>query len=223
MAASQLPRQVVTFQDNVSHKNTKILKWQTSNAMCVRRGCQLAGFQLKAVNLLLAWNKHWKPLPQSLKCREIFMCVLNNFRSSSGKIWDMDGNFQRCFIENLLRYCLDGCPEKQLFAFSFALCIIYQFSSQICYPQCKWTLMKPKQVHWCAAGFWNSDSMCTDFLGICSLNIKQSPAVLGAAALSWNLACYDMHRCFVTSFEGTECEHSHACWYVSFSDTFTHW
>lgn len=64
-----------------------------------------------------------------------------------------------------------------------------------------WSLSK---VHWCAAGCWNSDSMCTDFLGICSLNIKQSPAVLGAAVLSWNLICCYMHQWFVTFFEGTE-------------------
>lgn len=71
MAAGQLLRQVVTFQDNVFHRNVKILKWQTSNAMCMRKGCQLAGFQLKALNPLVAGIKHWKHLPKSLKCTEI--------------------------------------------------------------------------------------------------------------------------------------------------------
>lgn len=73
-----------------------------------------------------------------------------------------------------------------------------------------WSLSK---VHWCAAGCWNSDSMCADFLGICSLNIKQSPAVLGAAALSWNLICCYMHQWFVTFFEGTEVW-AFPCWLV---------
>lgn len=64
-------RQVVTFQDNVSHKNVKILKWQISNAMCEGKGSHLAGFQMKTVNPLLVWIIHGNPLPKSLKYREI--------------------------------------------------------------------------------------------------------------------------------------------------------
>lgn len=74
-----------------------MLKWQTSNAMCAGKGCQLAGFRLKAVNPLLAWIKYGKPLLKSIKCREIIHMCPESFQ-----IWDMDEKSQVFYLKSAL-------------------------------------------------------------------------------------------------------------------------
>lgn len=112
----------------------------------------------------------------------------------------MDKRFQSCFIEDLLWNVQTDVQKSSLFAFSSALCIKYQFSSQISHPQCKLILIKTNQCSLMCSRmlkFWYHVQW---LLGMCTL----SPAVLGATALRWNLICNYMHWCFVAYFEGTE-------------------
>jgi len=73
------------------------------------------------------------------------MFVLNHFRSSSGKTWDMDEHFQSYFTEDLLWNVQTDVPRSILFVFSSSLCIAYQFSSKISHPQCKLILIETGQ------------------------------------------------------------------------------